>query len=157
MYKITPELKSILEKLREDLQANKVSKAKIVAKYADERLQLCDFDRQHLGIALIKPDKSSTKITNLIRIGYPGQYPEELYGINSVLEQLPMLEVEVVYQEVTKDLANRLLGEAKKLKIVYRSKVVTLATFLKASKGDYEVENIYNALMKVAENTKLQR
>lgn len=68
-----------------------------------------------------------------------------------------MLEVEVVYQEVTKDLANRLLGEAKKLKIVYRSKVVTLATFLKASKGDYEVENIYNALMKVAENTKLQR
>lgn len=114
-------------------------------------------DRQHLGIALIKPDKSSTKITNLIRIGYPGQYPEELYGVNSVLEQLPMLEVEVVYQEVTKDLANRLLDEAKKLKIVYRSKVVTLATFLKASKGDYEVENIYNTLIKVAENTKLQR
>lgn len=48
MYKITPELKSILEKLREDLQANKVSKAKIVAKYADEKLQLCDF-----GISLL--------------------------------------------------------------------------------------------------------
>ena len=44
MYKITPELKSILEKLREDLQANKVCKAKIVAKYADEKIQLCDFD-----------------------------------------------------------------------------------------------------------------
>ena len=109
-------------------------------------------DRQYLGIALIKPDKSSTKITNLIRIGYPGQYPEELYGVNSILEQLPMLGVEIVYQEVTKDLANRLINEAKKLKIIYRGKVVTLATFLRESTGDYEVENTYNALLKVVKN-----
>ena len=114
-------------------------------------------DRQYLGIAIIKPDKSSAKITNLMRVGYPGQYPEELYGINSIVEQLPMLNIEVIYQEITKDLANRLLGEAKKLKIIYRDKAVTLAKFLKASSSDYEVENIYNTLIKVAENTKLQR
>ena len=60
MYKITPELKSILEKLREDLQANKVSKAKIVVKYADEKLQLCDFDSRfwHKFVG-VKSDKKA--------------------------------------------------------------------------------------------------
>lgn len=106
--------------------------------------------RQHLGIALIKEDKNSDKIINLMRVGYPEQFVEEIYGVNSVLEQLPMLEVEVVYEELTKDLANKLLNEAKKLKIIYRGKRVTLATFLKASKSDYEVEEIYNALVKIA-------
>ena len=44
MYKITPELKSILKKLREDLQANRVCKAYFVAKYTNANLQECDFD-----------------------------------------------------------------------------------------------------------------
>ena len=75
-------------------------------------------ERQHLGLALVKPSKESDEIINLMRVGYPGQYPEELYGVNSVLEQLPMLGVEVVYQDITKDMANRLLNEAKKYKII---------------------------------------
>ena len=64
-----------------------------------------------------------------MRVGYPGQYPEELYGVNSMLEQLPMLGVEVIYEEITKDLANRLLDEAKKHKIIYNGKIVTLQKF----------------------------
>ena len=64
-----------------------------------------------------------------------------------MLEQLPMLGVEVVYEEITKDMANRLLDEAKKLKIIYKKKVVTLAKFLNSRCKDYEVENTYNALV----------
>lgn len=103
--------------------------------------------RQHLGIALIKEDKNSDKIINLMRVGYPEQLVEEIYGVNSMLEQLPMLGVEVVYEEITKDMANRLLDEAKKLKIIYKKKVVTLAKFLNSRCKDYEVENTYNALV----------
>lgn len=103
--------------------------------------------RQHLGIALIKEDKNSDKIINLMRVGYPEQFVEEIYGVNSMLEQLPMLGVEVVYEEITKDMANRLLDEAKKLKIIYKKKVVTLAKFLNSRCKDYEVENTYNALV----------
>ena len=44
MYKMTTEMKDILRKLVEDLQANKVCKAKIVAKYTNANLQECDFD-----------------------------------------------------------------------------------------------------------------
>lgn len=44
MYKMTTEMKDILRKLVEDLQAHKVSKAKIVAKYKDANLQEQDFD-----------------------------------------------------------------------------------------------------------------
>ena len=94
--------------------------------------------RQHLGIALIK-------------VGYPEQFVEEIYGVNSMLEQLPMLGVEVVYEEITKDMANRLLDEAKKHKIIYKDKVVMLQKFLNSRGKDYEVENIYNALVKVAQ------
>lgn len=107
--------------------------------------------RQHLGIALIKEDKSSNEIINLMRVGYPEQFTEEVYGVNSMLEQLPMLGVEVIYEETTKDTANRLLDEAKKLKIIYKEKVVTLAKFLNSRGKDYEVENTYNALVKVAQ------
>lgn len=107
--------------------------------------------RQYLGIALVKEDKDSDKIISLMRIGYPGQFVEEIYGINSMLEQLPMLGVEVIYEEITKDMANRLLDEAKKLKIIYKEKVVTLAKFLNSRGKDYEVENTYNALVKVAQ------
>jgi hypothetical protein len=107
--------------------------------------------RQHLGIALIKEDKSSNEIINLMRVGYPEQFTEEVYGVNSMLEQLPMLGVEVIYEETTKDMANRLLDEAKKLKIIYKEKVVTLAKFLNSRGKDYEVENTYNALVKVAQ------
>lgn len=103
--------------------------------------------RQHLGIALIKEDKSSNEIINLMRVGYPEQFTEEVYGVNSMLEQLPMLGVEVIYEEITKDMANRLLDEAKKLKIIYKKKVVTLAKFLNSRCKDYEVENTYNALV----------
>lgn len=103
--------------------------------------------RQHLGIALIKEDKNSDKIINLMRVGYPEQFVEEIYGVNSMLEQLPMLGVEVVYEKITKDMANRLLDEAKKLKIIYKKKVVTLAKFLNSRCKDYEVENTYNALV----------
>lgn len=74
-------------------------------------------ERQHLGLGLVKPSKESDEIINLMRVGYPGQYPEEVYGVNSVIEQLPMLGVEVVYQDITQDLANRLLNEAKNIRL----------------------------------------
>lgn len=111
-------------------------------------------DRQHLGLALVKPSKESDEINNLMRIGYPGQYPEELYGVNSVLEQLPMLGVEVVYEEITKEMANRLLNEAKKYKIILNEKVVTLQKFFNAGKKDegfaYEIAATYDVLEKIA-------
>ena len=111
-------------------------------------------ERQHLGLALVKPSKESDEIINLMRVGYPGQYPEELYGVNSVLEQLPMLGVEVVYQDITKDMANRLLNEAKKYKIICNGKVVTLQRFFNAGKKDegfaYEIAATYDVLVKIA-------
>ena len=111
-------------------------------------------DRQHLGLALVKPSKDSDEIINLMRVGYPGQYPEEVYGVNSVIEQLPMLGVEVVYQEVTQEMANRLLNEAKKYKIICNGKVVTLQRFFNAGKKDegfaYEIAATYNVLEKIA-------
>lgn len=111
-------------------------------------------ERQHLGLALIKPSKDSDEIINLMRIGYPDQYPEEVYGVNSVIEQLPMLGVEVVYEEITKDMANRLLNEAKKYKIIYNGKVVTLQRFFnegKKGKGfAYQIAATYDALTKIA-------
>ena len=110
--------------------------------------------REHLGLGLVKPSKESDEITNLIRIGYPGQYPEEVYGVNSVLEQLPMLGVEVVYEEITKDMANRLLNEAKKYKIILNGKVVTLQKFFNAGEKDkgfaYEIAATYDVLVKIA-------
>ena len=118
--------------------------------YNEEKYQ----DRQHLGLALIKPNKDSDEVINLMRIGYPGQYPEEVYGVNSVLEQLPMLGVEVVYEETTKEMANRLLNEAKKYKIVCNGKVVTLQKFFNEGKKDegfaYEIAATYNVLTKIA-------
>ena len=111
-------------------------------------------ERQHLGLALVKPSKDSDEIINLMRVGYPGQYPEEVYGVNSVIEQLPMLGIEVVYEEITKDLANRLLNEAKKYKIICNGKVVTLQKFFNAGKKDegfaYEIAATYNVLEKMA-------
>ena len=111
-------------------------------------------ERQHLGLALVKPSKDSDEIINLMRVGYPEQYPEEVYGVNSVLEQLPMLGVEVVYEAVTKDLANRLLNEAKKYKIICNGKVVTLQRFFNAGKKDegfaYEIAATYDVLTKIA-------
>lgn len=111
-------------------------------------------ERQYLGLALVKPSKDSDKILNLMRIGYPDQYPEEVYGVNSVIEQLPMLGVEVVYQDITKDMANRLLNEAKKYKIICNGKVVTLQRFFNAGKKDegfaYEIAATYDVLVKIA-------
>ena len=111
-------------------------------------------ERQHLGLALVKPSKDSEEIINLMRVGYPDQYPEEVYGVNSVIEQLPMLGVEVVYEETTKDLANRLLNEAKKYKIICNGKVVTLQRFFNAGKKDegfaYEIAATYDVLVKIA-------
>lgn len=111
-------------------------------------------ERQHLGLALVKPSKESDEIINLMRVGYPEQYPEEVYGVNSVIEQLPMLGVEVVYQDITKDMANRLLNEAKKYKIICNGKVVTLQKFFNAGKKDkgfaYEIAATYNVLEKIA-------
>ena len=111
-------------------------------------------ERQHLGLGLIKPSKESDEIINLMRVGYPDQYPEEVYGVNSVIEQLPMLGVEVVYEEITKDMANRLLNEAKKYKIIYNGKVVTLQRFFNAGKKDkgfaYEIAATYDVLVKIA-------
>ena len=116
-------------------------------------------ERQHLGLALIKPNKDSDEIINLMRVGYPGQYPEEVYGVNSVIEQLPMLGVEVVYEEITKDMANRLLNEAKKYKIIYNEKVVTLQKFFNAGKKDkgfaYEIAATYNVLEKIAKGIEI--
>ena len=111
-------------------------------------------ERQHLGLALVKPSKDSDEIINLMRVGYPEQYPEELYGVNSVIEQLPMLGLEVVYQDITKDMANRLLNEAKKYKIICNGKVVTLQKFFNAGKKDegfaYEIAATYDVLVKIA-------
>lgn len=111
-------------------------------------------ERQHLGLGLVKPSKESDEIINLMRVGYPGQYPEEVYGVNSVIEQLPMLGVEVIYEEITKDMANRLLNEAKKYKIILNGKVVTLQRFLNAGKKDegfaYEIAGTYDVLVKIA-------
>lgn len=116
-------------------------------------------ERQHLGLALVKPSKDSNEIINIMRIGYPDQYPEEVYGVNSVLEQLPMLGVEVVYQDITQDLANRLLNEAKKHKIILNEKVVTLQNFFNAGKKDkgfaYEIAATYNVLEKIAKGIEL--
>lgn len=117
-------------------------------------------ERQHLGLALVKPNKESDEIINLMRVGYPDQYPEELYGVNSVLEQLPMLGVEVVYEEITKDMANRLLNEAKKYKIILNEKVVTLQRFFNAGKKDkgfaYEIAATYNVLEKIAKGIEVK-
>lgn len=111
-------------------------------------------ERQHLGLALVKPSKESDEIINLMRVGYPEQYPEEVYGVNSVIEQLPMLGVEVVYEDTTKDMANRLLNEAKKYNIILNEKVVTLQKFFNAGKKDkgfaYEIAATYNVLTKIA-------
>lgn len=111
-------------------------------------------ERQHLGLGLVKPSKESDEIISLMRVGYPGQYPEEVYGVNSVLEQLPMLGVEVVYKEITQDLANRLLNEAKKYKIICNGKVITLQKFFNAGKKDkgfaYEIAATYDVLVKIA-------
>lgn len=116
-------------------------------------------ERQHLGLALVKPNKESDEIINLMRVGYPGQYPEEVYGVNSVIEQLPMLGVEVVYQDITKDLANRLLNEAKKYKIICNGKVVTLQKFFNLGKKDegfaYEIAATYNVLEKIAKGIEI--
>ena len=116
-------------------------------------------ERQHLGLGLIKPKKESDEIINLMRIGYPDQYPEELYGVNSVIEQLPMLGIEVVYEEITQDLANRLLNEAKKYKIILNEKVVTLQKFFNAGKKDkgfaYEIAATYNVLEKIAKGIEI--
>lgn len=96
---------------------------------------------------------------NLMRIGYPSQYPEEVYGVNSVIEQLPMLGVEVIYEEITKDLANRLLNEAKKYKIICNGKVVTLQKFFNAGKKDkgfaYEIAATYDVLTKIAKGIEI--
>lgn len=116
-------------------------------------------ERQHLGLALIKPNKDSNEIVNLMRVGYPGQYPEEVYGVNSVIEQLPMLGVEVVYEEITKDMANRLLNEAKKYKIIYNGKVITLQKFFNAGKKGkgfaYEIAGTYDVLEKIAKGIEI--
>ena len=116
-------------------------------------------ERQHLGLGLIKPSKESDEIINLMRVGYPGQYPEEVYGVNSVLEQLPMLGVEVVYQDTTKDMANRLLNEAKKYKIILNEKVVTLQKFFNEGKKDegfaYEIAATYDVLVKIAKGIEI--
>ena len=116
-------------------------------------------ERQHLGLGLVKPSKDSDEIINLMRIGYPDQYPEEVYGVNSVIEQLPMLGVEVVYQDITKDMANRLLNEAKKYKIICNGKVVTLQRFFNAGKKDegfaYEIAATYDVLVKIAKGIEI--
>ena len=117
-------------------------------------------ERQHLGLALVKPSKDSDEIINLMRVGYPGQYPEEVYGVNSVIEQLPMLGVEVIYQDITQDMANRLLNEAKKYKIICNGKVVTLQRFFNASKKDegfaYEIAATYDVLLKIAKEIEVK-
>ena len=116
--------------------------------------------RQYLGIALVKEDKDSNEIINLMRVGYPEQFTEEVYEVNSMLEQLPMLGVEVVYEETTKDMANRLLNEAKKYKIIYNDKVITLQKFFNARKKDegfaYEIAATYNVLVKIAKGIEIK-
>lgn len=117
-------------------------------------------ERQHLGLGLVKPSKDSDEIINLMRIGYPDQYPEEVYGVNSVIEQLPMLGIEVVYEDTTKDMANRLLNEAKKYKIILNEKIVTLQKFFNAGKKDkgfaYEIAATYDVLEKIAKGTEVK-
>ena len=117
-------------------------------------------ERQHLGLGLVKPSKDSDEIINVMRVGYPGQYPEEVYGVNSVIEQLPMLGVEVVYQDITKDMANRLLNEAKEYKIICNGKVVTLQKFFNAGKKDkgfaYEIAATYDVLVKIAKGIEVK-
>lgn len=116
-------------------------------------------ERQHLGLGLVKPSKESDEIINLMRVGYPSQYPEEVYGVNSVIEQLPMLGIEVVYEDTTKDMANRLLNEAKKYKIILNEKVVTLQKFFNAGKKDkgfaYEIAATYDVLVKIAKGIEI--
>ena len=116
-------------------------------------------ERQHLGLALVKPSKDSDEIINLMRVGYPDQYPEEVYGVNSVIEQLPMLGIEVVYENITKEMANRLLKEAKKYKIILNEKVVTLQKFFNAGKKDkgfaYEIAATYDVLTKIAKGIEI--
>lgn len=123
--------------------------------YNGEKYQV----REHLGLGLVKPSKDSDEIVNLMRIGYPDQYPEEVYGVNSVIEQLPMLGVEVVYQDITQDLANRLLNEAKKHKIILNEKVVTLQRFFNEGKKDkgfaYEIAATYDVLVKIAKGIEI--
>lgn len=123
--------------------------------YNGEKYQV----REHLGLGLVKPSKDSNEIINIMRIGYPDQYPEEVYGVNSVIEQLPMLGVEVIYQDITQDMANRLLNEAKKYKIVLNEKVVTLQKFFNAGKKDkgfaYEIAATYNVLTKIAKGIEI--
>lgn len=115
--------------------------------------------RKHLGIGLIKPDRTSDEIINLIRVGSPDQIPEEVYGVNSILEQLPMLGVEVVYKETTKDMANRLLNEAKKYKIICNGKVITLQKFFNAGKKGkgfaYEIAATYDVLVKIVKGIEI--
>lgn len=123
--------------------------------YNGEKYQV----REHLGLGLVKPSKDSDEIINLMRIGYPDQYPEEVYGVNSVIEQLLMLGVEVVYEDTTKDMANRLLNEAKKYKIILNEKIVTLQRFFNAGKKDkgfaYEIAATYNVLEKIAKGIEI--
>ena len=124
--------------------------------YNGEKYQV----REHLGLGLVKPSKESDEIINLMRIGYPGQYPEEVYGVNSVLEQLSMLGIEVVYEKITKDMANRLLNEAKKYKIICNGKVITLQRFFNEGKKDegfaYEIAATYNVLVKIAKGIEVK-
>lgn len=124
--------------------------------YNGEKYQV----REHLGLGLVKPSKDSDEIINLMRIGYPDQYPEEVYGVNSVIEQLPMLGIEVVYEDTTKDMANRLLNEAKKYKIILNEKIVTLQRFFNAGKKDkgfaYEIAATYNVLEKIAKGIEVK-
>lgn len=124
--------------------------------YNGEKYQV----REHLGLGLVKPSKDSDEIINLMRIGYPDQYPEEVYGVNSVIEQLPMLGIEVVYEDTTKNMANRLLNEAKKYKIILNEKVVTLQKFFNAGKKDkgfaYEIAATYDVLVKIAKGIEIE-
>lgn len=123
--------------------------------YNGEKYQV----REHLGLGLVKPSKDSNEIINIMRIGYPDQYPEEVYGVNSVIEQLPMLGIEVVYEDTTKDMANRLLNEAKKYKIILNEKIVTLQKFFNTGKKDegfaYEIAATYDVLTKIAKGIEI--
>lgn len=123
--------------------------------YNGEKYQV----REHLGLGLVKPNKESDEIVNLMRVGYPDQYPEEVYGVNSIIEQLPMLGIEVVYEDTTKDMANRLLNEAKKYKIILNEKIVTLQKFFNAGKKDkgfaYEIAGTYDVLVKIAKGIEI--
>lgn len=123
--------------------------------YNGEKYQV----REHLGLGLVKPSKDSNEIINIMRIGYPDQYPEEVYGVNSVIEQLLMLGIEVVYEDTTKDMANRLLNEAKKYKIILNEKIVTLQKFFNTGKKDegfaYEIAATYDVLTKIAKGIEI--